>query len=379
MTSDRRRLLQRLGGTGLFGLVVFTISFMLSFPFDRITEQIVAVAASRDLDLEVGSAGPAFGIGVALKDVKLSARTDPGKKPAWVMNIAQARIGVSPLAEMRGDIAYTIWLDALGGEVDADIQSTKALGLTKVNAKQLAMSDLPGIREAINLPLGGTLDVDLDLKTPQNRNAEANGALSWTWAGCVLGDGKEKLKVPGTLLAEGITLPKLRLNDFTGKINFEKGVGKLQNVQAKGPDGELHLEGEIRLSEIVALSYIDLYLRFKLSDALLKSSDKLQTMLQFADSAKRADGFYGFHVTGTLSRPGSFLPMKSSPFATAPGAPLGRPTPARPGLGGVPLPRPERIPVAPAAPPPPPPPPEGEATPSPPPPATGEPGSQESE
>src|SRR5262249_39888527 len=158
-----------------------------------------------------------------------------------------------------------------------------------------------------------------------NRNAEANGALSWTWAGCVLGDGKEKLRVPGTLVAEGISLPKLRLNDFTGKINFEKGVGKLQNVQAKGPDGELHLEREIRLSEIVALSYIDIYLRFKLSDALLKSSDKLQTMLQFADAAKRADGFYGFHVTGTLSRPGSFQPMKSSPFASAASSPLPRP------------------------------------------------------
>ena len=74
------------------------------------------------------------------------------------------------------------------------------------------------------------------------------------------------LKVAGNpLLAEGLLLPKIRIGDFTGRIVFEKGIGRFQSVQAKSPDGEIALEGEIRLADPTQFSSVDVYVRFKLS------------------------------------------------------------------------------------------------------------------
>ena len=44
----------------------------------------------------------------------------------------------------------------------------------------------------------------------------------------------------------------------------------------------------MRLADPVGYSYLDLYVRFKLSEALLKRADKLQILLQLAESAGQA-------------------------------------------------------------------------------------------
>src|SRR4030095_7612923 len=116
--------------------------------------------------------------------------------------------------------------------------------------EDVAMAEIPGVKEAINLPLGGKLGVPLHPGRLGGRVAAADGSVRWTCAACVIGDGKAKLKIAGNpMLAEGLSLPRLKLCDFAGRINFEKGVGKLQGVQAKSPDGELYIEGEVRLAD----------------------------------------------------------------------------------------------------------------------------------
>jgi type II secretion system protein N len=220
---------------------------------------------------------------------------------------------------LKGQTAYdnTVSLDALGGQVD--IESSGVLlkhGETKVVAKELAMNELSGSRGLIPLPLSGRLDVNLDMVLPSGRYGESNGGVDWKWAGAAIGDGKEKLRVPGNaFLSEGIVIPRVRLGDFKGKVVFQKGIGKLHGVGAKSQDGELRMEGEIRLADPVGYSYLDLYVTFKMSDALLKSNDKFQLMLQLAESmGKRSDGFYGFRMTGSFNRLGPVQWMKTSPF-----------------------------------------------------------------
>ena len=83
---------------------------MMAFPYERVKDQIVAIAAAQNLDMEVGSTGPLLGIGVVMKDVTLRTRPDPGKK-ASVIPIERARIDVSPLAQLRGEFAYNLDVD----------------------------------------------------------------------------------------------------------------------------------------------------------------------------------------------------------------------------------------------------------------------------
>jgi type II secretion system protein N len=334
MTPERRNVILKGVGLGLFGLSVFAVSFVYAFPYDRVKEQLIGMAASQSLDMTVGKAGPVFGLGIALDEVMLRTRPEPGKK-ASALVIDRASVHASPLAMLQGAQAYELALDTLAGQITADVKATKERGLTDLSVRQIDMAQLPGVKETINLPLGGLLDLNLDFVAPSNRNAEGNGTLDWKWAGMVVGDGKEKLKIAGNpLMAEGITLPRVRFGDFGGKVVFNKGVGRLQGVGARSPDAEVRIEGEVRLADPLAYTQLDLYVTFKFSEALLKSADKLQLMLQFAESmGKRGDGFFGFRLTGA---PGRFAPIqwqKTSPFTS--GAAGGRasltPPPALPG------------------------------------------------
>src|SRR5213078_691810 len=98
------------------------------------------------------------------------------------------------------------------------------------------------IKAALNLPLTGTLKLDLEVASSTGRYAESNGAISFTCASCVLGDGKSPLRVEGNpFLAGGLTLPRVRLGDFGGHVAIEKGTAKLQGVEAKSPDGDVAL------------------------------------------------------------------------------------------------------------------------------------------
>jgi type II secretion system protein N len=315
MSPDRFRTIRRFVGLGAFGLIVFLIAFMMAFPYERVKDQIVAVAAAQNVDMEVGSTGPIMGIGVALKDVTVRTRPDPGKK-ANLIAIERARIEVSPLAQLRGELAYSVDLDALDGRIQAAEHAEKARSRTQLETKEISLVQLPGVKDAINLPLAGRLDLSLDLQKPNHRNGEASGTLSWTCAGCGIGDGKEKLKVASNpLLAEGMSFPRISLGDFAGKVAFVKGVGRLQGVHARSPDGEIFIDGEVRLADPVGYSYVDLYVRFKLSEALLRRADKLQILLQLAETmGKRSDGFYGFRLTGSFARLNSIQWMQNSPF-----------------------------------------------------------------
>ena len=130
---------------------------------------------------------------------------------------------------------------------------------------------------------------------------------------------------------------------------IDKGVGRLQGVQFKSPDAEATVEGEIDLAQPIATSRIDLYVRFKLSDSLLRSSEKLRTIMDFtAQMGKRPDGFIGFRMTGSFQNMSSVQWLQTSPFASGT-SPVKPTPPVRPAIGAPPPP-PAAAPPAPSAP-----------------------------
>jgi type II secretion system protein N len=328
MNAERRRKLRKVGLHAGVGFVVFLIAFYASLPYDRFKDQVVALASQRNMDVEIGSAGPTLGIGIAFGDIRIATRPTDGSKPTR-LRIESAKIGVSPLARLSGQDAASVSAEALSGDIGIDYRGNRARAQVRVKARELAMAELPGVKDAINLPLAGKLDLNLNLTVTPNRVTDTNGSLGWTCAGCAIGDGKAKLRIAGNpMLAEGLSLPQVRLGDFTGKVVIEKGMARLQTVQARSLDGEIYIEGEIRLVDPFPQSLADLYVRFKATDAFIKKSDKLQLLMQLADAGKRSDGYYGVRLTGALSRLSSTW-SKTSPFST--GAPGRNPTPPHAG------------------------------------------------
>jgi hypothetical protein len=116
-------------------------------------------------------------------------------------------------------------------------------------------------------------------------------------------------------------------------------------VGGKSADGELSLEGESQLRDPLNASSINFYLRFKLSDALLKSAERLATILQMAATqGKRPDGSYGVRLSGTFANlaPPVFTTASQFGGPTPPPRPAGRP-------GIAPRPMPSAPPPPPAA------------------------------
>ena len=342
MLSDRLRRLRKTGATAAFGLFVFFLVFVLTLPWGRLKDYLVVLAAQQGYDVEVKSAGPALGLGIRLKDVIVASRPSGEAKPTRIA-IPVAKVRWSLLGALVGHKTYQVSASVFGGDLDVETSRSKTESRLDVSAAAIDLSEIPWVKAATNLPLSGKLDLQLDEKMPGLRASATVGLLTWTCSACALGDGKAKLIIPSDpILSQGLGLPKIRLGDLPGRVPIDKGVGRLQGVQSKSPDGEFYVEGEIKLSDSIASSYFDLYVRFKLSDALLKSSEKLSTLLGFAgDKGKRPDGFYGFRIRGPLNHMGKPEWTKTSPF----GAPASGPKPIA-SKSGAALPAPPPAPAA---------------------------------
>jgi type II secretion system protein N len=348
----------------------------------------VALGAKNGYDVEIAGAGPAFPFAIRFVDIRVRSRVAaPGAK-AVQARFESARLALLPLV-LSGGHALDLALLGLGGSIELNASAVKKGPFHyDFQARNINMAQLPGAREMLNLPLGGTLEMSVRLDSTSGSFADAKGEISFRCAACVVGDGKTPIKIAGNaFLAAGLTLPRVRLGDLAGRAVIQKGVTKLQGVQAKSLDAELTLEGEIALRDPLAYSTLNAYLRFKLGDALLKSSPTIGSILQMAAApGRRPDGFYGLHLAGTFSAPTTVF-ATTAPAGTssmAPGHQPGRPA-IMPVLTPPPAPRsaPLVIPPPPPAPPaapapveqpalasPPPPPPPPPTPPPPPPPSS---------
>lgn len=381
MVSERIRRLGKVGAMVWFGLWVFATVFYVTLPYTRIKDSLASQVSGLGYEMEAKHAGPSWGLGMTLKEVSLVSRASGVAKPTRIL-IDKATLGLSLLSYIGGTRAVSVSADVFGGEIDFKLRLAKNETSAQSTGTEIDLAEIPWVKNAINLPLSGKLDLKLDLTLPKQRPSEAKGTLSWTCSACAIGDGKAKLVVASNpLLAEGLGLPKIRLGDVGGKVAIDKGVGRLQGVQFKSPDAEATVEGEIHLAQPIATSRVDLYVRFKLSDSLLRSSEKLRTIMDFtAQMGKRPDGFLGFRMTGTFQNMGNVQWLQTSPFAsgTSPAKPV---PPVRPPMGAppplapaaMPLPAPsapaQAVEIPPPAPPPPapaPPPPSAPTPPSPP-------------
>jgi type II secretion system protein N len=349
----------------------------MSFPYDRAKDAAIRMASKNlDLDVEIGSAGPAFGA-VVFRDIRARTRPTTGKPTRFTID--SAKFSPSIMALFSSSFPFSLAMEGLGGTIEIDQKGApgkKGPFRTELVVNDIDMAEIPGVKEAINMPLTGKLRMELQIASETGRYADANGFMTITCADCVAGDGKTPLKVPGNpFLAAGLTLPRTRIGDLGGRVAVEKGVAKLQGVESKSPDGEVALEGEIALHDPLPTSTVNLYLRFKLSDAFLQKASSVQMILQAAAaSGKRPDGFYGMRIGGTLGRLSPPVLTPISPVASsvvpvrgAGGTPRGAPSPSSP-----PPPPPSAI-VTPPPPPPPPPPAAVPDSPPPPPPPPAQP------
>jgi type II secretion system protein N len=157
-----------------------------------------------------------------------------------------------------------------------------ALDLTKLTPLSSAGIDLKGMLES--------LIVNLTLEN--QRLSRSDGDIRAT--------GKNIVFDPASLQLP-MAVPILDLGPADIQARIARGKLRIEKFQLGGPgkDIEARLEGEIQLSEPITYSRLDLRLRVKPSAKLTQALPSLQGMLTSL-AARRADGFYGMKLSGTL-------------------------------------------------------------------------------
>ena len=174
-----------------------------------------------------------------------------------------------------------------------DLGPNTALSL---NVDNLDFAKLEPARDA-GLDLKGLISnfaLNLVLESQKLSRSEGDIKLS----------GKNVVFDPASLQIP-MALPILDLGNADIQGRILRGKLKLEKFQIGGPtkDLEFRAEGDIQLAEPIQFSRLDLRLRIKPSAKLVTALPTLQNMLNTL-AAKRADGFYGLKVTGTMNAMG---------------------------------------------------------------------------
>lgn len=380
--SDRQIRVARVVGYAGFGLVTFLIALVVSLPRDRLRERLErelsqdtgpTAPLGTGMDVTIGDLGlHLFSPGVRASDIVMKPRQPPvmtgeqrPKLAAYLMDVVDLQVPLLGLVVGRRGVEAEV--QAFGGTVTARAGLGGGEGSARVRAEQLVVPRIPGVSQAVPIPIQGVLSLSVDVKGPLDKTTQRpviaglSGQGELTLDDCVLGDGKAKLVVPGDpFLSQGLTFPKVQLGKIIGKVVVDKGRLTIAELRAKSADAEASLEGYIELRDPLPFSELHLYLRFRPTPALSQREATISTMdMALSGTAKRPDGFFGFALTGTFGVPVG-RPAKEPPpgVNVRPGPSLGavRPGGLGPGPGGSLAQRGPPPSPPPADPPPPPPP-----------------------
>jgi type II secretion system protein N len=345
----RARLVLKLVGYPLFGLLSFLVCFYITFPYERLRLVIEDhLAASGEMEVRIGEVGPSPLLGVTLTDVRvtLTPRARPTYSPVGLQAsggdaaaparkekparlwIEELSVNTGLFALIQGAIDVDFSLRGLGGEVSGSYTASKAAGWSlELEVEGVKLDDVPQVAEAVGLPVQGRLSGKVELIVPLNRWSEASGLIELSGADCVIGDGKAMLKIPGNpMLAMGVTLPRVRIGTIEGRVGVTKGVATVERMTARSPDIDMAMDATVNLREPVAFSMVQGYLRFKLSPTLKQRDAKFELVENGMSNARRADGYFGLRLTGSLKR------LQPIPSAVEPST-GGRRGLGRPGAG----------------------------------------------
>lgn len=345
-----RRLLKWIGYP-LFALLMFVVFFYVTFPYHKLSERIEQYAASKmGVELQIEDVGPAPLVGLSMDNVLVVRRPKatpvpehlrnqeqggaPAKPKVMRLVLDQVTVKVGLIAALSGTQQVFFDVEGFGGTVEGMYGVNEKRGWeAKLELDGISLKEIPGVKQAVGLPIAGRLTADVRLKVPRHRWSEASGSLSLSCERCTVGDGKTKLKLASSsnaLLRMGIKMPRIRLGQFGGEIAIEKGKASLQNLSAKSPDVEVKMEGSFDLRNPVSFSVAQAYLKFKVSPELKKRDAKFELLEGGLQNAKRPDGFFGMRVNGPL-RKLQIVPSRLGPPSGGGGGRGGAPRGGPPG------------------------------------------------
>lgn len=358
-----------IGYTGFF-FTAFVLFSYWTFPWERVRDKVIAdfdraqtpaPGAPRQI-LSIGKLEPSWMTGIVLKDVALTSVPADPTKPTTSLRAEEirARVSLGSILSAAKDVTFSV--RTMGGTIEGYVTHKAAVqkdpkapplkGAARfdrtihVDVENLSLNEFGPFRDAVGVPVGGTLKGSIELTLGESRADKANGAIDFNIDNYWISDGVVPFKVPALkpiFGSENITLPKIEIGTLPIQIAVKDGIARITKWAAAGKDLDLAIDGQIVLRDQGALSELQLGLRFKFNESYKKKGDATAGLLFLLDgepklkAAKRPDGFYALRVMGPLGGApqilpagpgGAMQPMGANPFMKPMGA-------SPPGPGGI--------------------------------------------
>jgi type II secretion system protein N len=311
-------------GLPLFYLFCLVLFARWTFPYDKLRDRVVLTFNQQQRDtngqqeLKIEELGPSWLSGLSAKGVHLiGPASEPGKPPSD-LKLDEVHGSISLFGLLFGSTDVGVRVDGFGGTIKGDLDDSSKERRVELSLDSLDLGMVPPITQVLGVPVEGVLSGALKIVMPDAKVAKATGTASIDARDVAIGDGKAKLK--GIL-----ALPRLVVGALTFSGDVKDGVLKVSKISAGGKDVEIQGEGRIQLRESIADSLCDLNIRFKINDAYRSKNETTKSLFGTPGStmpalfeldpkvkqSKRADGFYGWHMHGPLSR----ADFEPAPFA----------------------------------------------------------------
>ena len=308
LTQRQQRLLKVIGYP-LLALVVFIMAVHWTFPYERVKDKFIDVVGDK-YDVSVGSVErTTLPGGVIFKNIWLTTRPEELGQESAKMAVQKLRVDVglgNMFAMMSGDYRLRTSMEISGGTIDGTVRLRgKDLAIDQV-ARAVPLAQILWLRGYFNnLPMVGGLSLDVDLELPGGQLHRANGTIRLSCAGCVVGDGKTKVKVQTTqeknkiLQGDGIAIPIIHLGTTSGQLVFKEGVLTTNDFHGESESGEFQLDMTLKLHKN---SKNNEFPRSTPGCLRVKAkTQELDELLAVMGMIKHDDGFRYLRMLGKLS------------------------------------------------------------------------------
>jgi type II secretion system protein N len=307
------RLLRELrGALGYIALalVAFVVFVWISLPTRAIAWRIGHEARARGMLIDIKDVSISPWGGVTLHDVSWTyAPSRPGQVPDSLL-LEVVEIDVSVIALLFGGVEVELETSIDDATITATYESDEDGARVKLDIDDLALYDVPKLRQALNAPVYGAFGLHADLEAPGNKFASARGTIDISCAACRVGDGETLLFVPGVstgIMAKGVTLPQIDFGSMSGRLTVADGIATTEGIEIKSDDVLLKLTGAMTLKDPINRSEFGFDMMVQLTEALQSRSDTLRLMIQTAHPNTRPDppddAWLAFKLRGTVGGP----------------------------------------------------------------------------
>ncbi|HWO21370.1 MAG TPA: type II secretion system protein GspN [Kofleriaceae bacterium] len=310
--GPRTRKVLRIVAYVFLALFTFVFALQMTFPYDRVKAKIEESLAEKYqvtiADVERGWVpGRVF-----FNSVTLQTRPAKVDDPVTTVFIERLEVDVDFLPFLAGAASVSIDAKIGPGHLRGDVRISKGGTVVSASGSNLQSQMLP-MRDAIGLPMSGTVEFEFDLDLPNEKQKSGKTIPNWQKAeggarlacptGCTFGDGKTKLKTKlknarsAAFAADGIDFGKVTLKSLLAKVEIKTGQLTVTQFEAPSDDGTLQVDYTMELQPVFGESNVTGCLRFNGSPSLLQREPKTFSAITATGAPLGPDNLFHIRLT----------------------------------------------------------------------------------